>query len=81
MRRQSPPDDLQVSIDFPSSGASPPHPAPAPAPTRRLRALDEDIDQFSEKEHAEEVNSERGPLRDVVLLRWGLSSGTNSLQC
>lgn len=57
-----------------------PHPVPAPAPatTRRLRALAEDMSQFSEKEQAEEVNSERGPLRDVELLRWGPSSG---LEC
>lgn len=43
--------------------------------------MDKDMDQFSEKEHAEEVNSERGPLRDVELLRWGPSSGTTGLQC
>lgn len=58
-----------------------PHPASAPATTRQLRALDEDMDPFSEKEHAEEVNSERGPLKDMELLCWGPSPGITSLQC
>lgn len=43
-----------------------PHPpaAPAPATTRGFGALEEDMDQLSEKEHAEEVNSDRGPFRE-----------------
>lgn len=45
------------------------HPAPVPATARRLGALGEIMDQLSEKEHAEEVNSERGPFREVQWVR------------
>lgn len=58
-----------------------PHPAPVPATTRRLGALGESMDQQSEKEHAEEVNSERGPFREGEWVCWEPSPGTASLPC
>ena len=42
-----------------------PHAAPASATTGGLGALEEDVDQLSENVHAEEVNSERGPFREL----------------
>ena len=42
-----------------------PHADPAPATTRGLWALDEDTDLLCKKEHAEEVNSERVPFREL----------------
>lgn len=58
-----------------------PHPAPVPAATRRLGALGESTDQQSEKEHAEELNSERGPFREGQWVCWEPSPGTASLPC
>lgn len=43
-----------------------PHPHADPAlATRGLWALGEDTDLLCKKEHAEEVNSERGPFREL----------------
>lgn len=39
------------------------------------------MDQLSERELAEEVNSERGPSGEQEWVRWGLSLGAASLQC
>lgn len=79
MGRQSSPDDLQVSIDFPSSSASPPPSCSCPCHYPKAWALGESMDQQSEKEHAEEVNSERGPFREGEWVCWEPSPGTSSL--
>ena len=42
-----------------------PHADPAPATIRGLWAVDEDTDPPFKKEQAEEVNSERGPFREL----------------